>query len=105
MNLCERIKTIPLSWAKDARHYFENDLGEYWIAIVQDDQLLISGLDIDWKVLTLSVEDTKHELERLKQANMSPSFKGILLDEAEWMWLASVMKASLLRMEYNRRHQ
>ena len=46
MDLVTKLKNIPLDWVKDATHYFTNTFREYWIATIQDDTLLTSGLDI-----------------------------------------------------------
>lgn len=47
--------------------YFENDLGEQWVAKRDGDILRITGLDIDWEEITLTVEQAIPELNRLKE--------------------------------------
>ena len=49
----------PPAWAQGEQQttcwYFENEHGEQWVAKVEDDLLLISGLDLGWEEISLTL--------------------------------------------------
>lgn len=47
--------------------YFENVHGEQWVAKRDEDILRITGLDIDWNEIVLTLEEAKAEVSRLKE--------------------------------------
>ena len=63
--------------------YFENEHAEQWVAKREKDILRITGLDIGWKEITLTLEQTIAEANRLKQflvfktLSTKPQFKTV----------------------------
>ena len=49
-----KLQDNPPEWAKEALWYYENIHGEQWIATIQNNSLVFSGLDIGWKEIKLS---------------------------------------------------
>ncbi|MBP2019075.1 hypothetical protein J2Z79_002492 [Symbiobacterium terraclitae] len=124
----------PPAWAvgdQTSHHvwYYENDLGETWVAKSEGDRLLISGFDLGWEEFALSVEQAKAEKERLgllvaasELAAVHPKLAQILVESAtirslstqncplgkvvldlgEQLWVLSVINAALPRMEVRR---
>lgn len=91
------IEKIPLSWATTATHYFENEFGEHWIAKAENNQLLLSGLDIGWDVIALSYQDAINTRNELLKGTRSVN--GTNLGEAEIFWVLSVISSSLIRLQ------
>ena len=56
----------PPVWAKNVdlntEFYFVNNYGEQWIAIIDNELLKISGLDIGWKEIHLDAHQIKSQL-------------------------------------------
>ena len=107
MNLTIELEGKPPVWAKDAIHYFENEHSEQWIALVVEDRLLISGLDIGWEVIEFTLEQARAELDHVMggkkdKKNDYPLDKWIL-NKAELFWVLSVIQSSLISMEWRRR--
>ena len=58
--LTYKLQDNPPEWAKDALWYYENVHGEQWIATIQNNSLIFSGLDIGWKEIKLSPQQASH---------------------------------------------
>lgn len=111
--------------------YYENEHGEQWIAKREKDVLRISGLDIDWTEIVIMLEQAVAELERVtnlyilqtlskkpEHQNLSESYSKYvtskkvsfrefplakwMLDEGELLWTASVLKAAIPVMQWER---
>ncbi|MEW8979267.1 MAG: hypothetical protein AB2385_12750 [Symbiobacterium sp.] len=109
--------------------YYVNEHGEPWVARCEGDKLLISGLDVSWEELELSVEQVRAERERLgllvaasQLAAVHPKLAQIMaesastrsfsphtcplgmivLDPGEQLWVLSVLNAALPCMELAR---
>jgi hypothetical protein len=112
--------------------YYENEHGEQWVAKREADNLHISGLDIGWQEVHLTLEDVKGERERIHNMlimsvirqmpelsdNVGESFMEIaasrhrtlsglplaqwLLNTGEMFWVASVLDAAIPMMEWDR---
>lgn len=98
MSILQKLNKIPHDWAKTAKHYHENELGEYWIASIEGDRIVISGSDIDWDVISLSYEEAIEEKELLSKGRMF--FKGYNVGASEIAWILSVIEASLLHLNH-----
>jgi len=126
----------PPEWAlgEQKYHYWyhENEHGEQWVAKREADVLHISGLDIGWQEVHLTLEEAKGERERihnmiivsvLKQMpelseTVGTSFMEIaatrhrtlsklplaqwILNSGELFWVASVLDAAIPMMEWAR---
>lgn len=62
--------TSPPAWVLAAKAaprfwYYENEHGEQWVAKLVNEVLLISGLDIGWQEIRLSLEEAEAELQRI----------------------------------------
>jgi len=95
----EILEAVPLSWAKNSKHYFENNYREYWIATIEPGVLLISGLDIDFREIRVTKEEAKREKMNLIIAVNSdtiiPIFKHTILNKCEAFWVLSIIEAFL----------
>ncbi|MFD2171918.1 hypothetical protein [Tumebacillus lipolyticus] len=123
-------------WAlgKQNYHYWyhENEHGEQWVAKREADMLHISGLDIGWQEVHLTLEDAKGERERIHNMLLISVIRQVpelretvgasfvetaiardrtlgklplaqwLLNTGELFWAASVLQAAIPMMEWAR---
>jgi hypothetical protein len=112
--------------------YYENVHGEQWVAKREGDMLKISGLDIGWQEVHLTLEEAKGERERIqtmlavsvlmqlpdmnkavdkrfmdlavsRQRKLSElPLAQWLLNTGELFWAASVLEAAIPSMEWVR---
>jgi hypothetical protein len=79
--------------------YFENALGEQWIARATSDRFRLAGGDIDWE--TRTIEHPDYEALRIEVLQVSSTriptgspTLNLVLDDAERIWLAAVFTAA-----------
>lgn len=110
---------IP-NWVKEAQYHFINEYGEDYYAFKDKYKLHFTGCEFAWEVFELSLDQVKNEIKRI-EFNIENKVWGMILDykqykkmfpenknplmnflfnECETYWLLSVLKASLLSMEY-----
>jgi hypothetical protein len=72
-------------WTNEATHYFENRYAEQWIAKVNIDKIVITGLDIGWKEIAVNFNEAKEYLEIQKEGMFAISEKEceIILNKVE----------------------
>jgi len=126
----------PPKWAigkQDIRFwYYENEHGEQWVAKLDKNILRISGLDIGWREIELSLEQAEAERDRIterllllsisKIPNLGETFARSYMESAaarqtsvqklplsEWilnngemLWIASVLTAAIPAMKWEK---
>lgn len=124
----------PPAWAvgqmKSNCWYYENESGEQWVAVRKGDTLWISGLDIGWEEISLSVEQAEAETDRIRDLISAQTFLripglretlgktyleaaevrgldsrkhplgAIILNSGELLWVLSVLQAAVPEMKY-----
>ncbi|MGX6443620.1 hypothetical protein ACWM35_10440 [Neobacillus sp. K501] len=65
-------------WSSEATHYFENEHGEQWIAKSDGEQIVISGLDIDWKEIVLNYSQVLEFIEFQEELPFATSDKKLV---------------------------
>lgn len=105
IKIAKNISRIPLQWATTATHYFENEVGEYWIATIEDKKLLISGFNTGFEVITLTYCEALQEKDKLLFGLIrSISFhtlKNTIISKCEALWFLSIIEASLEKLKTN----
>ena len=101
-SLTFKLEGNPPSWAKEARWYHENVHGEHWIATIQKDRVLISGLDIGWDEIILNrrqAEEALHILSGMERPTdhffRENPIASWILDKGESIWVASVLAVAV----------
>ncbi|MGN1400971.1 MAG: hypothetical protein ACI4XL_05660 [Bacillus sp. (in: firmicutes)] len=101
MNITFELQGEPPMWAPEAKWYYENALGEPWIATIEKDQVIISGHDIGWEEIIMTPEQTEEVLAcLLSRASNSEDFMDHplakwILDKGEKLWVLSVLMVAL----------
>jgi hypothetical protein len=124
MNFTIELEGNAPKWSNEATHYFENWLGEQWIAKIDEDKIVIAGLDIGWKEIIISFEKAKeyleiqHEgmfaiskrdceifLDKIEKArdNDNPLYKWIF-NEEERLWLKAILTPFVKAIELEQRY-
>lgn len=93
-------------WVSKARWYFENSHREVWVAIFENNTLVISGEDIDWAEIKVSpsqaqeyVDIFAHRAEPTKSVLDNPLMKWVL-SEDERIWVESLIKTIELQQKF-----
>lgn len=93
----------PPAWAEGEQPssdfwYFVNELGEQWIARRFGNELVISGLDIDWEEIRISADEASAVLrpftELGKVGTGSFVIKDVVVHAAEAFWMLSVLQVA-----------
>ncbi|MFM1654030.1 hypothetical protein ACI7RC_18300 [Brevibacillus sp. B_LB10_24] len=112
--------------------YYENEHGDQWVAKLDNDILLISGLDIGWKEIELTLDQAEAEIERITERLLLLSISKIpnlgekfsrsymenvaarptsvqklplsewILNNGEMLWIASVLTAVIPEMKWKK---
>lgn len=124
----------PPIWAvgqmRSSCWYYENRHGEQWVAVRKGDTLWISGLDIGWEEISLTVKQAEAEADRIRDLISAQAFlripgireilgktcteasevrrldsqeyplEAIILDSGELLWVFSVLQAAIPAMKY-----
>lgn len=78
------------------RFYFENQHGEQWYAFLSN-RLVVTGEDINWKVLTLHPKDLRKAQRDLTSGFFS--FQGIAMASDERKWIQSLLETAKAQWE------
>ncbi|TKI54547.1 hypothetical protein E8L90_03305 [Brevibacillus antibioticus] len=112
--------------------YYENEHGEQWVAKLDKETLKVSGLDIGWKEIELTLEQVEAERERITERLLLLSISKIpnvgetfarsymetattrqtsvqklplsewILNNGEMLWIASVLTAAIPYMKWEK---
>ncbi|MBD3107919.1 hypothetical protein IEO70_06030 [Bacillus sp. AGMB 02131] len=103
-----KLQDNPPKWAKEALWYYENVHGEQWIASIQKNSLVFSGLDIGWKEIKLTPQQAldaysvmmgqKYDSEESKDNPLN----NWILDKGERLWVASVLYVAIEQFKMNK---
>ena len=102
MNITYKLHGNPPKWAPEASWYHENAHGEQWIASIQKDRVIISGLDIGWEEIIMNrrqadealliLTGVKKPTDRYYRENPVVAW---FLDKGEMLWVASVLAVAM----------
>lgn len=84
--------TVPRQ-ERELRSYFENGLGEQWIASATPLRLLVTGGDIVWRTIEISNPDYTGLMSELEVGPVH-NLRGTVVNWEERLWLASVLAAA-----------
>lgn len=85
------------SWAHEPHRflsYFENGLGEPWVAVVKDDRFLVAGGDFDWATWEFTLETLDQVVTRNPLITSPPSWMSLgrwLINDEEAGWLQGIL--------------
>lgn len=106
--LTYKLQNNPPAWAEEALWYYENAYGEQWIASIQNNNLIFSGLDIGWKEIKLSPQQaldaynvTMGQSYGVRDYENNP-LNNWFLNKGERLWVASVLYAAIEQFKINR---
>ncbi|MCA1066606.1 hypothetical protein QTG56_26135 (plasmid) [Rossellomorea sp. AcN35-11] len=85
-------------WAESAMYYFQNSMGNQWVATISGDKLYIAGVEFDWEEIILDEDDIYREIELRKLGKKDPGkhypLSGKVFNDEEKYWLLSVLVAA-----------
>lgn len=122
----------PPAWAigeiKSHSWYYENEHGEQWVAVRDQDTLLIAGLDLEWEEIVLTLDQAEAEYARISElrliqtlqnhpdigsaylqvaasrqaSSLSMPLSQWFLGEGESLWISAVLSAAIPVMKWQR---
>lgn len=100
-DLTYKLQGDPPDWYTEALWYYENIHQEQWIAIVQDNHVIFSGLDIGWDEIKLTPKQAEEAYkiiigEKKQDEKFSDNpLSNWILNTGELLWIASVLNVAV----------
>ncbi|HWL25790.1 MAG TPA: hypothetical protein VNR38_18915 [Ureibacillus sp.] len=107
MDLTYKLQGDPPVWYKEAKWYYENIHGEQWIATIEDNHVIFSGLDIGWKEMKGTPQQAEEAYKiifgEIEQNKENPLTK-YGMNTGELLWMASVLSVAMSSFASNSRY-